>query len=433
MNQNSREKGMYKKYVDYSHLESNPYVKKWLESVNSKQHRLSILDKFCKFLDKTPDELIDEHYQDTIRKPLERTNIAKKQLKAFFGYFTGTEEKVWKNTLNKKILPEDDIVSWNSARQYVYSKLASLYKRNEIPIVWQKDEVPEHRKGTKDKVWRNGKKRISIDQRKKCLKEIRDTFENHRDKSIFLSMISSAMDGVDLFKLKVKDFNEGYYPEYNICYLEGMRQKVQRKGIIFQTFFNSEVCDLLHLYLKNRPDKAPNNSWLFITHRKNSKTGKYMQLTNHFALSLKEVCIKLNLKNVTSKSFRRWFKTELTKNGIERVFRKRMMGQLVDVEGDYEGTFDDPDEFAKEYAENIEQFTLLGNGKKANKETDKRFKNIEDENKILKAEIEDLRTEVKQMFDELWHREEVDNEAKGTGRDPSEIREDYVVKQPKSK
>lgn len=379
MNQKIREKGKYKKYVDYSHIEDNDYVKKWLENVNSKQHRLSILDKYCKFLDKTPTEIVMDHANDFRQvNPLDIKNVAKGQLKAFFGYLTGTDEEKWINTLNDKKIPEDDKVSWNSARQYVYSKLASIYKRNNVPISWEKDEVPEQRKGTIDKVWRNGKERISIDNRKECLKQIRDAFDNIRDRAILLSMISSAMDGVDLFKLKVKDFTQGYYPEHNICYLDVIRQKIQRKGIRCQTFFNSEACDLIKLYLKTRQDGAPENSWLFISNRKNSKTGKYMKLTNHFALSLKEVCIKLNINNVTSKSFRRWFKTELSKRGVKVLFIKRMMGQAVDVEAEYEGVFDDQDEFVKEYIENIEFFTLLGNGKKLNN-VDKRVEKLEKE------------------------------------------------------
>ena len=387
MNQNSREKGKYKKYVDYSHLEGNDYVKKWLENVNSKQHRLSILDKFCHFLDKTPTKIIMEHANDFRQpNPLDIKNVAKAQLKAFFGYLTGTDEDKWKNTLNDKIIPEDKKISWNSARQYVYSKLASMYKRNNVPISWEKDEVPEQRKGTIDKVWRNGKERISIDQRKECLKQIRDTFDNGRDRAILLSMISSAMDAVDLFKLKVGDFKQGYYPEHNICYIDIIRQKTQRKGIKCQTFFNSETCDLIKLYLKTRPDGAPNKSWLFISNKKNSKTGKYSKITNHFSLSLNEVCIKLNINNVTPKSLRRWFKTELSKRGVKVLFIKRMMGQAIDVEGEYEGTFDDPDEFVNEYVENIEQFTLLGNGKKLNG-VDKRVNELEISNKELVEQL----------------------------------------------
>jgi len=57
------------------------------------------------------------------------------------------------------------------------------------------------------------------------------------------------------------------------------------------------------------------------------------QKISHFALSLKEICNKLNINNVTPKSFRRWFKTELSKRGVRVEFIKRMMGHAIDVEG----------------------------------------------------------------------------------------------------
>ena len=66
-------------------------------------------------------------------------------------------------------------------------------------------------------------------------------------------------------------------------------------------------------------------------------------------------------------------------------------------------------------------------------ELKKQNEDLHEANELLKIGIEDLRTEVKQMFDELYYRKEVDEEVK-KGRDPSEVREDYVVKkQPKSK
>ena len=57
------------------------------------------------------------------------------------------------------------------------------------------------------------------------------------------------------------------------------------------------------------------------------------QKISHFALSLIEICNKLNINNVTPKSFHRWFKTELSKHGIRVEFIKRMMGHAIDVEG----------------------------------------------------------------------------------------------------
>ena len=57
------------------------------------------------------------------------------------------------------------------------------------------------------------------------------------------------------------------------------------------------------------------------------------QKISHFALSLKEICNKLNINNATPKSFRRWLKTELSKLGVRVEFIKRMMG--FDISIDY--------------------------------------------------------------------------------------------------
>lgn len=389
---NTKENGRYKKRNDFSELEVNPYVVKWLANVKNKRDRLSILDRYCKFLDKDVDTIILEHAKDIRQEnPLDIKNTAKNQLNHFFGYLTGTEDEGWKNTLNDKVLAEDERVSWNSARQYVYSKLASIFKRNNVAIVWQKNETPGVKKGTTDKIWRNGRERISIDNRKECLKQIRDSFESIRDRAILLCKISSGMDDVDLFKLTIKDYKLGIYPVDNVCYEEGVRQKISRKGIRFQTFFNSEACAMVNLYIKERESKEgelDENGILFVT--KNKSNGKYIPIKRHFADNLKKVCNKLNIKNITPKSLRRWFKTELSKQGIRIEFIKRMMGQAISIDGtSYEGVFDDPDEFKKEYVENIEQFTLLGNGGQKLNKVDKKVEKLEQQNNDLIEQLAD--------------------------------------------
>ena len=383
-----RKNGQFEKYVNYSDIENDPYVKKWIERVNSKKARISILMKFCNFIDKTPEELILEHHEDILREPLKKTDIAKKQLHSYFGYLTGTEEELWKNTLIDKKLPVDDRVSWNSAIEYMHSKLSSFYNRNRVRIDWQEGDIPEHRNGVNEKMWKIGTERIPHSDRKGFIIQMRDGLKLVRDRAILLCMVSSSMDGVDLFKLKVKDFNNGYRKERNFCYLHGIRYKMRRKGIIFQTFFNSEACDLIRLYLKTRPDKTIKkfeDAWLFISNRK--RNGEYTQLKNQFADNLKDVCVKLNINNVTPKSIRRWFKTELTENNVKIEFRKRMMGHALEVGGTYyESTFEDIEEgtgFDDKYVEEIEQYTLLGNGGRKLGKVDKRVEKLEDQNKLL--------------------------------------------------
>ncbi len=53
---------------------------------------------------------------------------------------------------------------------------------------------------------------------------------------------------------------------------------------------------------------------------------------------------------------------------------------------------------------------------------------------LYKEEKKETRKEIQAMFDELYYRKEVGETVKRTGRDPTEVREDYIVKkQPKSK
>ncbi|GAG95334.1 unnamed protein product, partial [marine sediment metagenome] len=119
--------GQFKKINDFSDIENDEYVLKWLDGIKSKKERLSIMYNFCNFLGKTPTELTQEHQKDLRLDVLKRINIAKKQLNSFFGYLTNTDDKKWKNTLNNKVISKP--LAWNSARQYVFSKLLSFYKR----------------------------------------------------------------------------------------------------------------------------------------------------------------------------------------------------------------------------------------------------------------------------------------------------------------
>ena len=372
---------------DYSALEEDQYVKKWLGNVKSKQQRLSALNEFCEFTEKTPEELILEHHEDKKLEPINQTEIAKNQLKAFYNYIIGE-----KNTLNNKV--REKFISINSGRQYVYSKIASFYKRNNVPVTWQKGEIPTETKGVMEKVWRNGVERISHDKKKECIKNIRDSFKNIREKAILLCKISSGMDDVDLFNLKIRDYKQGYYDDFGISYIEGYRQKVKS---YFQTFFNSEACLIIDLMMKDRERKGEelsDDSWLFVGNK--SVGGKYTKMKSGlFAQALREVCEALELNNITSKSFRRWFNTELKRNGIDYEVVERLMGHKFGVSMKYQEMFDDQEAFVEEYSENIEAITLLGNGNVKMQKVSEELERIQTENEEAKTLINDLQKLVK--------------------------------------
>lgn len=439
---------------DYSDLMESPYVAKWINCYTSgQQSRLSVLNNYCIFLDKIPEEILLEHHQDIINpNPLKITNIGTNQLLAYFEYLIGK-----KNNINNKMI--DKAISYNSARQYVFSKMPSFFRKNNVKITFQKGDVPGEIDGVKDLIWRNGVKMIGKDEKKECIKNIKDTFDTKRNKAILLCKTSSAMDDVELFNLKVNDFIKGYFDDFNLCYLSGVRQKIKKKGIKFQTFFNGEACDWLNLYLKEREQrkykqliektekeltevekeelklksKLKGNDWLFVSEKNiNRKI-----LSNAFADNLTKVCEKLDLHNITPKSFRRYFKTELRKNRIADGVIKRMMGQKTDVGTKYDYMFmkGAEEELAEFYSEEIEPLIQIGNGVKAGK-VNKKIEELEDELIAMKQlhteEMDELRTEMKSMFEELGYKQNLNKRVKQGKITSEEARAEYLgIENPK--
>lgn len=377
-------KSYFKPKKDFTFLTESKYVEKWLLNVNSRDARLSVLYDFCKFVNKTPEELVNEHYEDSQQKPLERKDIAKNQLHSFYKFLI---EKI----------------SSNSARQYVYSKLASFYKRNNVPVYFQKGEIPNAILGVRDKVWRNGDME-AIDETKNTLKQIRDTLSTVRDRTILLCKISSGMDDVDLFKLKIGDYKKGYRGNgLNICYIEGFRQK--NTQCYFQTFFNSEACNMMEIYLKERELKGEqlnDNSWLFVKTRANARDSRiYNRIERRsFPDALKETCEKLGVKNITPKQLRVWFSSE-SKSKIEKPqddeIIERMMGHIGNVSKYYQNLFTNPKRFAEYYKKNIEFSTLLGNGDVISKEHSKKLEEHGATIKTLTKQLTDIQKENKEL------------------------------------
>lgn len=391
-----KNKGFVRPKKDFFFLMASEYVKRWIETYKEKQRqsRLTVLNEFCDFIDKTPDDLILGHHEDIKQAPLNKSNIAKKQLFAYYYYLQGE-----RNNINDKI--RDKTVSKNSARQYAFSKLASYFKKNNVPILFEKGEIPnEDVRGTVDKTWRNGNKRVLMDEKKEFLKTIKDSLASIRSKTIFLCKISSGMDDIDLYKLKIKHFNRGYFDNFNICYIDGNRQKVD---VYFQTFFNSEACKMINLYFKDRERKGEiltDDSWLFVGNRKIQ--GTYTQMKSHnFSDDLRQACKKLGLKNITPKSFRRWFYSELKRNGIDTEVVERMMGHKIGVSEKYRELFADRtgEAFAKYYIEEIEHLSLLGNRTRKITEVDKKVEKLEIENEVLKENIRSVKNEMKNLIE----------------------------------
>lgn len=402
---------------DFTELKNDAFVQNWLsfyKAERDKVQRLGILEKFCNFTEKSPSELIDDHNKDIKRENLlDIENIGKRQLLAFYYYLIGEKmtydtkfleqkEKFplatnFYNTIkNKKV---DNKISVNSARQYAFSKITSFYKRNNVGIEFGKKEIPQHNpKGTRDKVMRNGDdSRVKESEKDDYLKDIRDTFRYLRDKSLFLAKLSSGLDDVDLFELKIDDFNKGMN-EFDICYLHGRRKK---NGMYFQTFFNSEAVKMIELYLKEREHKEANN-WLFANIKNDSKKCGF----NTFSESIKIVCRKLDIKNITPKSLRRIFNTKLKHGKVDTEYRESLLGHKIDTAKGTAYDLDLADEYnyAKIFSEKVEHLTLLGNGGKKLSKVDERLGKLTNEVNDLKGIVDIFRVffqEQKDMYKDL--------------------------------
>ena len=400
----NKENGQFKKINEFSEIKNNDYVIKWLENVESKDQRISLMSNLCNFLEKTPTDLAKEHQDDLKKDVLERSNIAKLQLNNFFGYLTNTKDSKWENTLNNKKI--DKAINWNSARQYVFSKLLSYYKWLGIPVVYGRNEKPHKEdKNVNEKVWRkdgfddNNKptKKVVLNE-KTILKQIRDSFNSLRDKAIFLGKISSSLDDVDIFNLKIKDYIEGHIPDYNICYLQGNRQKDK---VLYQSFFGTEACNMIELYLTERKDKngkeeLSKNEYLFTT-----TNGKQMK-QRYFTEKMKEVVDMLNLYNITPKSLRRFFKTTLEANSINTGFIRRLMGHIGTMGDNYNMKFEQAKEGVREalaldFYENVDSLISLGNGNKKLSNMEKEFDELKIRNKGLETTLDEFKSDNKEM------------------------------------
>ena len=269
-------------------------------------------------------------------------------------------------------------ISVNTSRRYMFSKLASYYSQNNIPIHFHKDELPKANKGIIDRIWRNGdNSTIGKEVKKEYLKKIRDTFNLIRDKAILLCKLSSGLDDCDLFNLTIEKYKKGLYSDYGVCYLQENREK---SDIEYQMCLSSEACEMINLYLEERKRKGDllnEKSWLFVSDANFKRKIK----DSAFSESLMKVCKKLDIKNVTPKSLRRWFNSTLKNAKIDNEVVEKMLGHIIGVSERYKDIFEDSEEFIAFYCENIENHLSLGNGGKKLNKIDERVIKIEEQNK----------------------------------------------------
>lgn len=380
-----------KELTDYSELESDAKVVKWLKyysSRNARRQRLGILSRFCEWSGKSPTELINEKKADD--KLEEPTEDPKFQLHAYFKYLT--EEA-----------PKEKRILINSARRYVYSVLAGLYKKNLCPVMFQRGEVPAEEPSQKGD-WTEGEKgteerqAISKYYKKDVLKRIRDNFDLIRDKGILCAKLSSGMDDVDLFILKVGDLWRGFDKKTRLCYITGNRKKDRMR---FQTCFNSEATELLHDYLKRRETKGETiteDSWLLVSKFPDSEGKPKRIKDNAFSVNLKECITKLKIEGITPKELRVYFEDLMDDGGFPETVVKRMMGHVVESIADYKSYFRSKESFIEYLLDttnhkHYNDLTSLGNMNHFRAEMGSKMEEMNESIILLREQVSELITE----------------------------------------
>lgn len=163
-----------------------------------------------------------------------------------------------------------------------------------------------------------------------------------------------------------------------------------------------------YIWKKERKN-VDSESWLFANIKDDTKQCNF----NTFSESLKIICRKLDIKNITPKSLRRYFNTVLKRGKIDFEIRERLLGHKVDISkgSAYDEILNDSYKLAKYYSDKIESLTLLGNGNKRISKVDKRVEDLEIRNKGLERTVEELKENIKLMSKFLLSLEENFREA----------------------
>ena len=262
------------------------------------------------------------------------------------------------------------MISKETAYQKVYSRLRGFWSKNNVPVIFQKGEKITIRKKVKK----------LIKNEKGNFRNIRDVFNNIRDKAILLCKLSCGIDDQDLFALKISDFKDGYYEEFNVGYIEGNR--IKPVGNPYQAILNSDACDLINMYFfeRNRKNAISPEDYLFVNLKTQKKIGN-----TAFADNLRIACKILKIEKITPKYIRKYCNMILKKGGIPKDIVERMLG----YRDQFNNEIFEREEFVKDYADIINEITNLSE------------KTFQEEFRIMKKIIQEKDGKIEKMEKDL--------------------------------
>lgn len=367
-------------------MEKFDLVQGWLDNV-AYRHSRSLhteakytyaLNLFCKFIGKTPDQVVAEYKRSEDREfKLKYAKLAR----AFIG----------------SLMRQDLTVS--SINTYL-SVVRSFFKYNDLPLAY----IP------------TAKNKMTYHNRDITKEEIIHilSISDARDKAFFCMMAQSGLRPITLCHLKLKhiqpDFQRGKVP----CRIEVPQEIAKGEYHSYFTFIGEESIKYLESYLKTRPGLGP-NSYVFTAHGSN-KPLNAASISHIFLRHIRKLKEKgvIEYEDRANKkpselrlyNLRKWFRKRAGNAGVD--FVNFWMGHSLGVDDHYFSR--DPEHHRKKYAEEAMPHLRLETASPS--ETDRVIQKQAEEIEALKrklAETEDVKRELadlKQLTRKLVQRVE---------------------------
>lgn len=249
-----------------------------------------VMNKFLKYVKLTPEQLLDEIDIDERKRRRERVYPERGRVQGFYDSLA------------------EGGCSPSTCQTYA-SSVMGFYKHNGYKV-----SVHISNRGLV-------KEKIELD--KETIKKVLDNTQKLRDKVIILIMTSSGMSIEDVLDLKYRHVKNRGDP----FLIDFRRVKNSQRYI---TFFSTECVKLLKEYLKNEKNGINDNDFLFTT-----KKGRVLYYQAFYNI-LSEISIKVvGTKNINTKSFRRFFSSQMKASGVSSDLVEYMSGHSIGVSERY--------------------------------------------------------------------------------------------------
>jgi site-specific recombinase XerD len=272
-------------------LEEYESVKRWITrlnkrsgSPNTRRMYLYWLERFCRYSERSPDELIAERREDLRSGDDYVRHRTEDRLDAWFSELEGSG------------------LSRNSCVQ-AYNAVRSFYKANRMEL--EMDETPSS--------WPS---RIKPGLTREELGRLIEACRKHMRRAYVLCQAQSGLGVGDLLRITYGDVESQLKKDMDHIHLRLLRGKEKRLGQ-FDTFFGRMATQALKEYLKTRGDLNPQSRLFPITAR---AVNKFLRILS-FRAGLDWI--------VSSHSLRKYFNTQMKMAGLNETLVEYWMGHSL--------------------------------------------------------------------------------------------------------